>query len=308
MSVSPFDRNVDPNLDLIPSLKQRKRNQSRLDSLAWSAGLSFIAYGVRAGIRSNRAEMLRHCLGFLPVGWKQSSSPIVECLYSIVCSEGDGAESAFLFQLYKDNQLLFRSPDPIVLLERLESDLALHVADVTQKRVFVHAGVVGWHGRAILIPARSMSGKTTLVVDLVRAGATYYSDEFAVIDQRGLVHPYARPLQVREHGSMRQNKCAVEAIGGVAGQVPLPVGLVLLTRYKAGSKWRPRPISAGRSLLGILDNTVSARRDPALALRTLKLVTTQSFAVQGVRGEGSEVVDWISAHFHPQKMFPTAVK
>lgn len=305
MSLSPFDRSSRLNLALIPSLKQKKRNQSRLDSLAWSAGLSFTAYGVRAGVRSNRAEMLRHCLGFLPVGWKQSASPIVECLYSIVCSEGDGAESSF--QLYKDNQRLFCSPDPIMLLERLESDLALHVADLTPKRIFVHAGVVGWYGRAILIPARSMSGKTTLVVDLVRAGATYYSDEFAVIDQRGLVHPYARPLQVREHGSIRQNKCAVEAIGGVAGQVPLPVGLVLLTRYKAGSKWRPRHISAGRSLLGILDNTVSARRDPALALKTLKIVATQSFTVQGVRGEGGEVVDWISTHFHPQRMFPVPV-
>lgn len=30
-----------------------------------------------------------------------------------------------------------------------------------------------------------------------RAGATYHSDNFAVVDKRGMVHPNARPLQVK---------------------------------------------------------------------------------------------------------------
>jgi uridine kinase len=41
----------------------------------------------------------------------------------------------------------------------------------------------------IAIPGRSFSGKTSLVTALVRAGAVYYSDEFAVIDRDGLVRP-----------------------------------------------------------------------------------------------------------------------
>lgn len=303
MSAQLLERVAQLNLELIPTLKPRNRVQSRLDSLNWRSGLSFIAYGVRVGLRSNRADILEKCLGFLPLGWKPSSSSAVGCLYSIVAGETAGSRPAPLFGLYKDNELLSRSSDLDAVLERFESDVALHVADVTQKRVFVHAGVVGWGGSAILIPARSLSGKTTLVVDLVRAGATYYSDEFAVIDERGFVHPYARPLQVREHGSLHQSKCPVESMGGIAGRVPLPIGLVLLTRFKAGSKWRPRHISAGRAILGILDNTVSARRGPAMALKTLKLVVSTSFAVQGIRGEGGEVVDWISTHFHPQSIF-----
>lgn len=307
MSAELLHRNFQLNLEHIPTRKTRNRAQSRLDSLAWSSGLSFIAYGVRVGLRSNHADILQRCLDFLPVGWKPSSSSVVECLYSIIANETAGSPPTPLFCLYKDNELLFRASSADAILERFESDVALHVADVTQKRVFVHAGVVGWGGSAILIPARSLSGKTTLVVDLVRAGATYYSDEFAVIDQRGFVHPYARPLQVRQHGSLHQRKCPVEMIGGVAGRVPLPVGLILLTRFKAGSKWHPRHISAGRAILGILDNTVSARRGPALALKTLKQVASRSFAVQGVRGEGGEVVDWISTHFHPEPIFSSSV-
>ncbi len=309
MSAStPLDRPGLLNLEIIPSLKSRARAQSRLDSLAWSAGLSFVAYGVRVGIRSNRSRALEECLAYLPVGWKPSSSPIVDRIYSIVCDDEGPPESAASFHLYKDNQQLFRSTNKQDLLDRLESDVALHVADTTQRRVFVHAGVVGWGSNAILIPGKSFAGKTALVAALVRAGATYYSDEFAVLDQRGLVHPYARPLQMREHGGSRQIKRSVEEIGGVAGKVPLPIGLVVLSRFKSGAKWRPRHISAGQALLGILDNTVSARRGPAVALKTLKQVVTRSFAVKGSRGEAQEVVDWISTYFHPDRMFSPPVE
>ena len=55
-----------------------------------------------------------------------------------------------------------------------------------------HAGVVGWRGRAIVIPGRSHAGKSTLVAELVRRGAVYYCDEFAVLHETGRVHPYRR--------------------------------------------------------------------------------------------------------------------
>jgi predicted ATPase len=44
------------------------------------------------------------------------------------------------------------------------------VATEAPRRVFVHAGVVGWKGQAILVPGRSYSGKTTLIAALMKAG------------------------------------------------------------------------------------------------------------------------------------------
>jgi hypothetical protein len=41
-----------------------------------------------------------------------------------------------------------------------------------------------------------MSGKTILVRTLLAQGAGYMSDEYAVINPTGRVHPYARPLSV----------------------------------------------------------------------------------------------------------------
>jgi len=67
-------------------------------------------------------------------------------------------------------------------LDVFESELQLSVARRAQPEVFVHAGVVAVGGRAIVVPGRSGTGKTTLVRALVDAGATYFSDEYAVID------------------------------------------------------------------------------------------------------------------------------
>jgi len=82
--------------------------------------------------------------------------------------------------------------------------MSTHIAETAHDRFFVHAGVVGWNGRAIVIPGQSKIGKTTLVEEFLRIGATYYSDEFAVFDRRGYVHPFARPLRVRTDGLQRK--------------------------------------------------------------------------------------------------------
>jgi hypothetical protein len=99
-------------------------------------------------------------------------------------------------------------------LEALESDLHRSVAERARRWCFVHAGVVGWRGRVIVIPGRSHSGKTTLVAEWLRAGALYYSDEYAVFDAMGRVHAYAKPLSLRQNGAA--TRYAVEALGGRA--------------------------------------------------------------------------------------------
>jgi hypothetical protein len=186
---------------------------------------------------------------------------------------------------------LARSFDQDSLFETFESDLRLFVAELATHRVFVHAGVVGWKGQAIVIPGRSYSGKSTLVAELVRAGATYYSDEYAVLDSRGRVHPFSKPIELREEGKFTQRKVTVTELGGKSGTKPLPVGLVLMTRFQSGARWRPRNLTPGKGVLELLFNTVSARRSPERALATLRVVASQAALLKGVRGNATEVVN-----------------
>jgi hypothetical protein len=86
-------------------------------------------------------------------------------------------------------------------------------------------------------------------------------------------------------------RCRVETLGGVAGVRALPVGLVLVTSYKAGARWRPRQLSAGQAALALFSNTVPARRQPRLAFATLSRALADALVLKGVRGEAQEVAD-----------------
>ena len=164
--------------------------------------------------------------------------------------------------LYGGFTLHARSMDLEVVLHSLESQMHLYVGEFASNRVFIHAGVVGWRGRAILIPGASGTGKSTLVAALLRAGASYYSDEFAVLDDRGLVHPFARPLSIRREDGLPAGRHDPQEFGSQAGVEALPVGLVAVTKYVPRGDWRPRPMTPGQAILALLENTLPAQVDP----------------------------------------------
>jgi hypothetical protein len=262
----------------------------KVDRLGWAVGFSLKSYGVRIGIRSNDPIALDRVCRHLPSEWENASSSVVDRVYSILIgSKGPRANVQRLNLLYGDHVQLARSLDLDMVFETFESDLRLFVAELAKHRIFVHAGVVGWKGKAIVIPGRSYSGKSTLVAELVRAGATYYSDEYAVLDSRGRVHPFSKPLELRQEGEFRQTKITAAELGGQSGTKPLPVGLVLMTQFKNGARWRPRKLTAGKGVLEMLFNTVSARRSPARALATLQRVAAQADVLKGVRGDARKV-------------------
>jgi hypothetical protein len=264
----------------------------KLDRLGWTAGLTFRSFGVRFGVRSDDQRALERIEQYLPPGTRAAPQGVVERLYSLKLGGGDGGARRGLRRfklLYANHVLLARTDDAGELFERFESDLQLAVAEGARRRVFVHAGVVGWRGRAILVPGRSFTGKTTLTAELVRAGATYYSDEFAVLDAEGRVHPYAKPLSVREGGTHRQRKIGVEEFGGSSATKPLPVGLVVVSEFRDGARgWRPRALTLGQGSLALLANTVPARRRPAEVLATLERVVRGAAVLRGARGEAAE--------------------
>jgi hypothetical protein len=266
----------------------------KLDRLGWADSLTFLSYGVRVGVRVNQREALDVIREYLPPEWKPATRSRVERLYSFVVGGKPARPGMRSFNiLYADAGRLFRSIKIEDVLDAFEDDLKLFVAEAAKRRVFVHAGVVGWKGQAIMIPGRSLTGKTTLVAELVRQGATYYSDEYAVLDTRGRVHPYLKPLSVRDGVGARPQRVAVESLGGQPGEKPLPVGLVVVSNYKEGARWRPRNLTAGEGALAVLANTVPARSRPEDAFSALRQVMPHARTLKGVRGEASEMAEAI---------------
>ena len=225
----------------------------------------------------------------MPPEWTPSSNPRVEQLYSLKIG-GNGARRGIRHYhlLYEGHGRLARSFDMEDLFAALEQSIKRYVAQWARSRVFVNAGVVGWKGRAILIPGRSQTGKTTLVAELVKHGAVYYSDEYAVLDGRARVHPYAKPLGIRSHGDSPQIRTSIESLGGIQGVKPSPVGMIVLTRFQEGRKWRPRGVSGGKAALGLLENVAASRHRLEHLLSVLGKSGERALMLKGVRGEASE--------------------
>jgi hypothetical protein len=262
-----------------------------LDRLGWAAGFSFRAHGARIGVRVNDPALLERLRRHLPPGAVESNDRIVDHLSSVRVAAGPQRRGVRAFHLaYSDITRISRSEDLDEVLDAVEGDLGLFVAAFARGKLFVHAGVVGWNGLAILLPGRSHTGKSTLTAALLRAGATYYSDEYAVLDPRGLVHPFPRPISLRRENGKPQRI----AVG--ASNRPLRVGLVVSTRFRPKARrWKPRSMSPAEVVLALFENTVAAQRLGAKALTTLKQVSQSAVGLSGSRGDADRAAEEILA-------------
>jgi len=202
-------------------------------------------------------------------------------------------QSSESYRLIIDEAPIAEAADLAPLLDQLARGLMVHVANHAPDRVFIHAGVVGWRGRALLLPGRSFAGKTTLVAELMRAGAVYYSDEYAVLDDLGRVHPYARDLQMRLDRDALQASVPVAQLNGRTGIDSLPVSLVVFTEYVEGSQWRPEPVSPGMAALEMLRHAIPVQRTPARVMAVLAKAMEAATALRSPRGEASPAASCI---------------
>jgi len=278
---------------------------AKIDRLGWAAGTCISAYGVRIGIRTNAPEVLRRLPAHLPPGWKPAPSAVVDQLFSLRVGGRSRGNVRRYNLLYWGASRRARSLDLDSVFETLESDLRLCVASGAKRRIFVHAGVVGWNGRAIVLPGRTFSGKSTLVAELLRAGATYHSDEFAALDARGRVHPFPKPLAIREAGN-GAGRYPPEAFGAVSGARPLPVGLIAFASYRRGRSWRPVRLTPGQGLLALVAHTVPVRRRTETSLQALRQVVAQALVLKGPRGEAEETAGALLRRLE-REMGPAAV-
>lgn len=258
------------------------RESSPEDSFA------FESYGVKIRIACSRISLLKEIerrirMLFPPNCYKEIHSD--EAVHKFSIRRNKSAE----YVLYRGRKKITYGSDREIFLKFFDSTVRLTVAEFAEARIFIHAGVVAWKGKAIIIPGKSFQGKTTLVKELTKRGATYYSDEYAVLDADGYVHPFAKTLSVREiGGGYEQVEVSVESIGGKQGTEPVEVGMILLTGFKINADWQPQLISEGLGMLEMLSHTISARLNPKFSLKVLNNALKRAIIVKTERGEAAE--------------------
>lgn len=241
-----------------------------------SCEITFESFGVVAELSSDDPDLLHEAETMLPPGWVATD-----------------ADPGVRFGVWADGVVTVDgtwmgwAPTREESLLRLGSVIRHHVAGAAPGFAFVHAGVVDAGGCGIVIPGRSFMGKTTLVAELVRLGAKYLSDEYAVVEPNGLVRPFAKPLSIRNRRNDRPARL-VPVPAPMVAEHPVHAGLIVLTSYWPGGTWRPSARSQAEGAFALLQNTVSARRRPSSALRATSRLADGAVVLAGRRGEAAD--------------------
>src|SRR4051794_37579604 len=108
----------------------------KIDRLGWAAGISFDAYGLRIGVRTDKPEVLPELAKRLPPGWQAADSPLVQYLYSLkVGGPGPRPNVRNYTLVYEGLTRLARTLELGEALDGLEQALQLLVAEWARKRV-----------------------------------------------------------------------------------------------------------------------------------------------------------------------------
>jgi len=246
-----------------------------------SSNYAILSEGLRVGFRSSGTELIPRLSSVFPPGSIQTDFANLDFVYSL--DEEPGRKS---YTAYFKSRALIRRATLSAALDSIASDVQHTVATYSRGNLFLHAGVIGWRGRAVLFPGRTCTGKSTLVHALIRAGAIYFSDEFALVDASGNVHPFARPLSLRSLKG-RSTVCPDEE-GLKVAPGPCRAGVIIATQYKPSGAWCPSHLSQGQATLELLRNTVAVRSDPGRAIRYTGKLASSAIAIRSPRGD-SEV-------------------
>lgn len=235
------------------------------------------AWGVRAAVEWDSPHLDARVRSLLLPIWRDDPTLQTEAVFRLTGPPGDERLEAPAPD--------FPTPPRVDIVESLERRLHLYLASQTREAAYVHAGVVAWQGRAVLFPARSWSGKSRLVQALVQSGASFLSDEYAIIDAQGLVHSFPRPLALRAR--YHNDRISAEDLGWRPQPAPLHVGAVVATRYEQEAEWAPLQLTQGEAMLELLNNTVSARDAPQVVMRCLSKAGIGAVNLRGPRGEAA---------------------
>lgn len=171
------------------------------------------------------------------------------------------------------------------LMDEIRASCYGHVKDY----LLVHAGAVVKNGRAILLPGKSESGKTTLTLGLTNHGYKYLTDEVSAIHHETTeVVPFQRPIYVwrwsrplrqevsksfktyRYRGEGQRWQYIVPQDGAVIpGDARCKVDWIIFPKYVPKSKVVLKPIGGARAAVALLQRCWNAQLFPDRGLKIL---------------------------------------
>jgi hypothetical protein len=196
------------------------------------------------------------------------------------------------FQLLINNVVVQSACGVIRLVPELIRALDEAVIQRLTRLHAVHAGAVQLGERVLLLPGVTHSVKSSLVAELLRRGAIYFSDEYALIDSEGRVYPYPRPLLLR-NGSPEQFPVLPWECNSSIGTAPAPVGWILSLEYQPKCRWSVAAMPQSEALLTLLRNTPHVLAESPDLVGIFRHAVAGAACYSGRRTEAADAADQI---------------
>ena len=151
--------------------------------------------------------------------------------------------------------------------------------------VLLHAACVGDQS-AVLLPGTSGAGKSTLAAHCLADGLSYLSDEYAAIDRgRGVVVPYAKPLDLADRGLVAASTLRPGAVGG-----SLAPSAIIFPRFDHGAPVAVTELTPRWTLLALAAHATNLARLGSAALPWLASLALTCPAWQITYGDSTDAV------------------
>jgi hypothetical protein len=262
------------------------------DKPSWTDAFAVTAFGSRVGVRVLDPSLIPLLMDRLPPNSRVSNKMNrVDQWISLNSTSisANGVRREYCLP-YSGKIATACSKELEYLLEDYDSQLRFALAQFSKRKIFVHGGAIGWNGKVAVFPGSTHSGKSHLVAELIKAGADYFSDEHVVLDDKGFVHPWLKPLSIRDGHQGRQRNVWPEALGARVATKPLPVSLVLSTYFRPAAIWNPQTLTPAVGALELVANAISARKYPERAMSVLAATAERALIVKSDRPDAKDVL------------------
>lgn len=253
------------------------------------ADYGFSSYGVKIGVSANSEKLLeeikREIIETLPFNPSEIFYDEAEHFFEMRFQNGK-------FLALKKDVVLDSSSDRYHIFKLLQNEIRYAVSEFAVSKVFIHAGAVSFNNEGIIFPAKSFGGKSTLTAAFIKAGADYYSDDMAVLDENAYLHPFPKPISLRGiKDNIEQVDIPFEQFGAKVTGHPVRVKYVLLTEFEEGAKWSPEFLSPGEAIMEIIPHTVPIRTSPKFSLAVLHKLTKHAIIAKSKRGNAQDFLN-----------------
>ena len=201
--------------------------------------------------------------------------------------------------LWQGNKKLYFGESKYKPAYMLINEVIYHCIVDYSKGHAVHAGALSSHDQGILVPGKSGSGKSTFTAWLASKGLHYLSDELVFISENGNLHPFTRPLSLKnpDHSllstfidlNVEQDKLINEPRGVMIPHRLIqpdfrpgtpPLSLILFTHFQPGAEIEITPLSSARSCFQLMECHVNTRNISGHGFNDLAELTRQTEAYQ----------------------------